>query len=48
MLDPFIWIAAILNRLSGWLIVAIKLAFLAIFVKLMVISIFTDFWLWFG
>jgi hypothetical protein len=48
MYDPFIWIAAILHRLGGWLILAAKLAFLALFVKIMLTSMATEWWLWFG
>jgi hypothetical protein len=46
MLDPFVWVAAILNRLADVVIIAAKLAFLALFVKLMLVSLFTEFWLW--
>jgi hypothetical protein len=48
MLDPFVWVAAILDKLGSGLILTIKLAFLALFVKLMLVSMFTEFWLWFG
>ena len=46
MLDPFLILAGVLNWISTRLIVIIKLAFLAIFVKLMVISLVTEWWLW--
>lgn len=46
MLDPFLWIAAGLNWLAGRVILIIKLAFLVVFVKLMVMSLVTEWWLW--
>lgn len=46
MLDPFVIIAVILGRLGGWLITAIKLAFLAIFTSLMVQMTIANVWQW--
>lgn len=46
MLDPFLILAGILNNLAKWLIIAIKLAFLAVFVKLMADSLLTEWWIW--